>query len=206
VLSRRNLSYPSHRSTPNSRWLTLLQTLCRRQKPQPLWNQANPNSLRKTHGCGVPRFPLHPRTAHYPLPTIHSPLTTFRMNTCKSVSKQRTLTIFRMNTYAKRGEGGTPLAGPEEAEAAFDLSEVGVASGRASALKKTKRLAPYAAPDARVPLLAVTSASDRRTARRSYHPGRTTPLARVGPRADFRPEGLLRWGLPSDSPEHPGPW
>src|SRR5438045_6632650 len=25
-------------------------------------------------------------------------LTTFRMNTCKSVSKQRTLTIFRMNT------------------------------------------------------------------------------------------------------------
>src|SRR6202158_1527636 len=34
------------------------------------------------------------------------PLTTFRMNTCKSVSKQSTLTPFRMNTYAKRGEGG----------------------------------------------------------------------------------------------------
>src|SRR6266851_5670536 len=32
-------------------------------------------------------------------------LTTFRMNTCKSVSKQRTLTIFRMNTYKKQGEG-----------------------------------------------------------------------------------------------------
>src|SRR5467141_1833407 len=30
----------------------------------------------------------------------------FRMNTCKSVSKQRTLTPFRMNTYAKTGEGG----------------------------------------------------------------------------------------------------
>jgi hypothetical protein len=31
----------------------------------------------------------------------------FRMNTCKSVSKQRTLTPFRMNTYEKyRGEGG----------------------------------------------------------------------------------------------------
>src|SRR5882762_3763828 len=28
-------------------------------------------------------------------------LTTFRMNTCKSVSKQRTLTIFRMNTCEK---------------------------------------------------------------------------------------------------------
>src|SRR5712691_1241839 len=33
-------------------------------------------------------------------------LTTFRMNTCKSVSKQRTLTTFRMNTYEKQGEGG----------------------------------------------------------------------------------------------------
>src|SRR5260370_10424345 len=28
----------------------------------------------------------------------------FRMNTCKSVSKQRTLTPFRMNTYEKQGE------------------------------------------------------------------------------------------------------
>ena len=33
-------------------------------------------------------------------------LTTFRINTYKSVSKQRTLTTFRINTYAKRGEGG----------------------------------------------------------------------------------------------------
>ena len=29
----------------------------------------------------------------------------FRMNTCKSVSKQRTLTIFRMNTYVKTRGG-----------------------------------------------------------------------------------------------------
>ena len=34
------------------------------------------------------------------------PLSTSRMNTCKSVSKQRTLSPFRMNTYAKtRGRG-----------------------------------------------------------------------------------------------------
>src|SRR5260370_4328645 len=33
-------------------------------------------------------------------------VSTFRMNICKSVSKQRTLTAFRMNTYEKRGEGG----------------------------------------------------------------------------------------------------
>jgi hypothetical protein len=30
----------------------------------------------------------------------------FRMNTCKSASKQRTLTPFGMNTYEKIGEGG----------------------------------------------------------------------------------------------------
>ncbi len=29
-----------------------------------------------------------------------------RINTCKSVSKQTTLTPFRMNTCEKRGEGG----------------------------------------------------------------------------------------------------
>src|SRR5713101_2934697 len=34
----------------------------------------------------------------------------FRMNTCKSVSKQRTLTPFRINTYEKhRGRGVVPL-------------------------------------------------------------------------------------------------
>src|SRR6266404_5979079 len=36
-----------------------------------------------------------------------SPLSTFRMNTCESVSKQRTLTPFRMNTCAKTGGGHT---------------------------------------------------------------------------------------------------
>src|SRR5713226_5092833 len=34
-----------------------------------------------------------------------APISPFRMNTCESVSKQRTLTTFRMNTYEKRGEG-----------------------------------------------------------------------------------------------------
>ena len=34
-----------------------------------------------------------------------TPVSTFRMNTCKSVSKQRALTTFRINTYGKRGRG-----------------------------------------------------------------------------------------------------
>jgi hypothetical protein len=32
----------------------------------------------------------------------------FRINTCKSVSKQMPLTPFRMNTYEKQGGGGSP--------------------------------------------------------------------------------------------------
>src|SRR6267143_5764421 len=34
-------------------------------------------------------------------------LNPFRINTSKSVSKQMTLTTFRMNTYEKQGEGGS---------------------------------------------------------------------------------------------------
>jgi|ERR1700730_23656 len=34
------------------------------------------------------------------------PLSTFKINTCKSVSKQRTLSPCTMNTYAKTGGGG----------------------------------------------------------------------------------------------------
>ncbi len=41
-----------------------------------------------------------------------SPLSTFRMNTCKSVSKQRTLSTCRMNTYAKTGGGGPRGSAP----------------------------------------------------------------------------------------------
>src|ERR1700720_1686584 len=105
-LPPRKLSCPSRRSNPNSCRLILLQTLLHSQSRQPLWNQANPNSFAKTPGVGVQRFSSQPPTAHYPPLTTHSPLTTFRMNTCKSVSKQSTLTTFRMNTYEKRGGGG----------------------------------------------------------------------------------------------------
>jgi len=56
------------------------------------------------------RFPSCPLPHLRPPPRLH-PLcvSTFRINTCKSVSKQRTLTLFRMNTYEKpRGRGGPP--------------------------------------------------------------------------------------------------
>src|SRR5712664_273028 len=74
-----------------------------------------------THSLSRKSFPCHsyantrdrgvtaPPKSSSPLATRHSPLplTPFRINTCKSVSKQRTLTTFRMNTYEKQGEGGT---------------------------------------------------------------------------------------------------
>src|SRR6266446_6144121 len=68
-----------------------------------------------------PLFPKHPGWG-YPNASMGHPgtlsgekerrrscssITTFRINTCKSVSKQSTLTTFRMNTYEKRGEGGS---------------------------------------------------------------------------------------------------
>jgi hypothetical protein len=72
--------------------------------------------------CTPPRrrFPAHSRPSDAPSgaskgahsakgceSTDTSTLTTFRINTCKSVSKQSTLTTFRMNTYKKMGGGGT---------------------------------------------------------------------------------------------------
>jgi hypothetical protein len=57
-------------------------------------------------------FPLHGVASHFQLstfdcePQFPPSLTTFRINTCKCVTKQMTLSIFRINTYAKSGEGG----------------------------------------------------------------------------------------------------
>ncbi len=105
-LPRRKLSCPSRRSGPNFRPVNLLQPLFPCSVAPVLCFQELAASFPKIPGWGVPRLPLRPPAVHYPLRTTHSPLTTFRMNTCKSVSKQRTLTTFRMNTYAKQGEGG----------------------------------------------------------------------------------------------------
>jgi hypothetical protein len=47
---------------------------------------------------------LRPLPRHFLLPPK-----SFRRNTCKNVSKQRTLTLFRMNTYEKHRGGGVLL-------------------------------------------------------------------------------------------------
>jgi hypothetical protein len=82
---------------------------------------ASPLLATLTHSLSRNSFPCHsyantrdrgatPPKFFSPLATRHSPLlflNTFRMNTCKSVSKQRTLTPFRMNTCEKTGGGRT---------------------------------------------------------------------------------------------------
>jgi hypothetical protein len=52
----------------------------------------------------------------------HAPVSPFRINTCKNVSKQGTLTLFRMNTYEKpRG------VGPRERASVSSAAKTGTA-------------------------------------------------------------------------------
>ena len=52
--------FPYPPPSANSCSLILLRTLCRRQKSQPLCNQANPHSLGKTPGVGYPDSRIFP--------------------------------------------------------------------------------------------------------------------------------------------------
>ena len=125
MLSRTNLAYPSHPSSPKSRSFNRLQPLCFLSAAPVLCFQQLAASFRKAPGwgvdslCGNPCLPSLPRASgtsqgshlargcKYAEPAT---VTTFRINTCKSVSKQRTLTLSRINTYKKTGEGGTPIS------------------------------------------------------------------------------------------------
>src|SRR5258707_364142 len=124
VLSRTNLAHCSHNSSRNPRPFNLLQPLASPFATPVLCFQQLAASFPKTPGwgvhslCGNPFLPRLPRASgtsqgshlargcKYAEPAT---ITTFRINTCKSVSKQRTLTLSRINTYEKTGEGGTPI-------------------------------------------------------------------------------------------------
>jgi hypothetical protein len=122
VLSRTNLAHCSHNSSRNPRPFNLLQPLASPFATPVLCFQPLAASFPKTPGwgvhslCGNPCLPSLPRASgtsqgshlargcKYAEPAT---VTTFKINTCKSVSKQRTLTLSRINTYKKKGEGGT---------------------------------------------------------------------------------------------------
>jgi hypothetical protein len=76
-------------------------TLLHQSESHPLNFQSFPHSLCVYPGWYPERFLLATR---------HSSLATkcIRINTCKTVSKQRTLTSFRINTYTKSGGGPFP--------------------------------------------------------------------------------------------------
>jgi hypothetical protein len=83
-------------------------------------------AIRAHRSCSFSRVTGLPR----PVPTRsgasrgHLPRVTFsfRINTCKSVSRQMTLTLFRMNTYEKQGGGGS---GPSAISGADKVSRPG---------------------------------------------------------------------------------
>jgi hypothetical protein len=59
------------------------------------------------------RIPLESNNSRSsPFCTILVQCKLFRMNTCKTVSKQTTSTRFRINTYEKQGEGGPHFSVP----------------------------------------------------------------------------------------------
>jgi hypothetical protein len=127
---RRKFSCPSRRSGPNSRPVNPLQPLVSLFPTPVLCFQQLAASFPKSPGWGVPKhvsLPTHQlapsslrqlsalcaSALSFAVAFVRSsrrvsrpPLTTSRMNTCKSVSKQSTLTTFRINTYEKRGGGG----------------------------------------------------------------------------------------------------
>jgi hypothetical protein len=82
-----------------------LPPLCHLQKSQLLCNQANPASFAKIPGVGYPeRVGGTPVVVQLEDASLVS-TSPFRINTCKSVSKQTTLSSFRINTYEKPREG-----------------------------------------------------------------------------------------------------
>src|SRR6266478_4089158 len=90
----------------------LLQPLCALFSSAALSFQSLAASFPKTPGWGYLRAASAPSTPARPAGGSRlSPLSDrssmlFRINTCKSVSKQKTLTSFRINTYKKRGGRG----------------------------------------------------------------------------------------------------
>jgi hypothetical protein len=119
---------PAHRPlTPLSHLTPLLPTasglFCAMDAPQPFSFQSIPHSFHRhggvppSHPCACPqplrnrRLAIHvPQMKSGPLCTILVQCKSFRNNTCKSLSKQTTLTSFGINTYEKhRGEGGVTV-------------------------------------------------------------------------------------------------
>ena len=95
------------------------------------------------------RFPILPSTFCLQISAAARSHNSFRMNTCKTVSKQRTLSAFRMTTYEKHRGGGqlwltrNPMKGfcPERPSGAKDLSSTPTGKARLNPRDRGKKLA-----------------------------------------------------------------
>ena len=83
-------------------------TLVQKSEAHPLTFQLLPVSLQKHRGWHQERTSKTYDVETFRRSNMQTLFKSFRINTCKSVSKQRTLTAFRMNTYAKTEGGGSP--------------------------------------------------------------------------------------------------
>src|SRR5258706_5572948 len=130
----RQVTFPAPPKQANSFPAMLLRTICakyavpahssffqlrsketKNAPVSPLSTAFTPNALatplesaftKNTGGVGVTGpFAFPPALTLMAQPKNRAPLSIFRINTCKSVTKQTTLTFFRMNTYAKTGRG-----------------------------------------------------------------------------------------------------
>jgi hypothetical protein len=114
------------RGTPSSTVSPLSTAFLPRVKPRgtptstlsPLATAFTPNrpltplstAFTQKHRGGVPSYPKSSQWLATADQAVHpKALTPFRMNTCKSVSKQKTLSTCTMNTYAKTGGRGAYL-------------------------------------------------------------------------------------------------
>src|SRR5713226_1120047 len=121
ALPRTDLACSSRHPTCNPRLFILLRTLLLSWRSFPhshrLFSIACGLFYKNTRG-GIPLsrpqgaqiIPLGEHTLPHLSPLPGRSRISFRINTCKSVSKQTTLSTFRINTYEKPGEGGpSPL-------------------------------------------------------------------------------------------------
>ena len=99
------------------------------------------------------RIPVDPRAGkNSSFCTIFVQCKSFRMNTCKSVSKQRTLTSFRMNTYKKHGgEGVTPCKVKVQLELRSQVLTRFTHSFRSRGPSNSQRKTPCQRPSASFP-------------------------------------------------------
>lgn len=128
----------------------LLQTLCRHENSQLLWNQANPDSFAETRGDASTPQPQKgaPGEGYRNPGTVN--LTTFRMK-CKHLQKyvktKNFLSPFRMNTYAKGGEGVYPNKRRLSSTYLGRVRNLGVKSTERNGLAALRRWVPSVTVD-----------------------------------------------------------